>query len=59
MDEIVREKIIYFVKRPNEKGRASFSIIKKTSYPGRKAVNETYRSEPIQAINESFRNSVC
>jgi integrase len=53
--QIQRDKVVYYVKRPNSKGRATFAIIKKITHPDGKIDQPTLKSERVTALNKALK----
>jgi len=52
---IERPKVVYFIKRPNSKGRSSFAVVKKTTPPNGKPIHTTLQHERIDTLNSLCR----
>lgn len=58
MNKPTNERVEYFLKRPNENGRVTFSITKRTKRPNQKPLHEATNVEALVKINNAFKSKI-
>jgi len=58
MSDLKNERIEYFIKRPDEQGRASFSIVKRTKKNNQKPRHEVVKFEAVVKINNAYKAQI-